>query len=171
LIVNKGSYPEPYKIDTVTGESILRDQDPNMPRNNLRYFELDFNKLDEFDFILFLGSFLADMQTFIVKAEGMTGNEFLFAFNAVSGSIDIRDIHPSTRGEVKPYTVKDWQNGLKWFNEIAHKDLDVLFTTIMNRFKQDNFVTLHRYQDIKLWRTFLEKVSALKEFSALVGKH
>jgi hypothetical protein len=153
-------YPEPRDETT---------QDPNMPGSNLRYFELDFNKLDEFDYVLFLGAFLADMQTFVVKTEGMAGNEFLFAFNAITGSIDIGDIYPTMRGEVKPCFIEEWREGLVWADESAHEDLEVMFTAIMDNFKQDNFVTLHRYQDIKVWRNYCERVSALKEFSKLVN--
>ena len=145
-------------------------QDPNMPKNNLQYFELDFNNLDQFDFILFLGSFLADEQTFVVKTNGMEGNEFLFAFNAVSGAIDIGDIYPSLRSdEVKPCSMDDFNAGLKWSDDIAHNDLETLFNSIMNAFKQDNFVTVHRYNEIEVWREYCEKVSALKDFSTLVN--
>ena len=149
---------------------VAQVQDPNMPNDNLRYFELDFNNLDKFDFILFLGAFLADEQTFIVKTEGMEGNEFLFAFNAVRGAIDIGDIYPSLRSdEVNPCSKDDFYAGLKWADENAHNDLATFFNSIMNAFKQDNFVTVHRYNDIQVWRKFCEKISALKVFSGLVN--
>ncbi len=145
-------------------------QDPNMPKNNLQYFELDFNNLDQFDFVLFLGAFLADEQTFVVKTEGMEGNEFLFAFNAASGTIDIGDIHPSLRSdEVKPCSMEDFNAGLRWADEGAHTDLATLFDSIMDAFKKDNFVTVHRYNDIDVWRNYCKKVSALRAFSTLIN--
>jgi hypothetical protein len=147
-----------------------QSQDTNMPNDNLRYFELDFNNLDQFDFILFLGAFLADEQTFIVKTEGMEGNEFLFAFDAVSGAIDIGNIYPSLRSdEVQPCSKDDFYAGLIWADKNAQSDLATVFNSIMNAFKQDNFATVHRYNDIEVWRKFCEKVMFLKVFSALVN--
>jgi hypothetical protein len=170
-------YPSPFVIDKETGKPVidentgkpmLRDQDSNMPANNLRYFELDFNKLDDFDYSLFLGAFLVDMQTFVVKTDGMAGNEFLFAFNALTGSNDIGDLHPTLRGEIKPCFLEDYNAGLKWSDNDAHNDLEIRFNEIMDRFKRDNFVIIHRYNDVNFWRACCSKISALRKFSALI---
>ena len=99
----------------------------------------------------------------------MVGNEFLFAFSAIIGSIDIEDIYPTLRGEVKPCFKEDFDLGLIWADENTHDDLATLFDSIMDAFKQDNFVTVHRYNEIEVWRKYCEKVSALRAFSTLIN--
>lgn len=155
---NLAYYPEP------NGE-----QDWLMPTNNLRYFELDFNDLDNFDFILFLGAFLADSQTFIVKTEGMAGNEFLFAFNAITGAIDIGNLYSTLRTGVKPFFLKNLKQGLEWADNDAQEDLATLFNSIMDKFKRENFITMHRHNDITVWRKYCERISGLRAFSALIN--
>lgn len=73
-------YPGPGEIDL------------NMPGADQRYYELDPNKLDIFDFHLFLGALLADHKTFIIRKPGMEKNEVLFTFSLLDIGLSPSDI-------------------------------------------------------------------------------
>ncbi len=54
-----------------------------------RYFVLDQNNINELsdNFIILLGGFLVDGQTFIIKTENTAVNEMITAFNLMQGNL------------------------------------------------------------------------------------
>lgn len=81
----------------------LGEIDSNMPSNDQRYYDLDPDHLNNFDFHLFLGALLADHQTFIIRKVGMEKNEVLFAFSLLDFDLLLETITSTTEmGVARP---------------------------------------------------------------------
>jgi len=138
------------------------EYDINMPGIhplNSRFFTLDPDHLDQFNFHLFLGALLADNQIFIVRAgidsNGnplMWKNEILFAFSFLT-----KDIFPELILRHKERAEKpswaEYNNGFLYPHNLdEYIILNQLWSNVQESFIENQvFITSHRFNSHTDW--------------------
>jgi len=126
-----------------------------MPKGNILYHELDPSDFNSFDFQLFLGALLTDLQTFIVKtppnpdgSPSMSKNEIIFAFSILGNEILPHDII------IPPSSIKAVRPGFKtlFTRNLEYNYWMTYWNSVINSFKNSGtFVGLHRFENLNDW--------------------
>jgi len=126
---------------------------------NSRYFTLDLENLDQFDFHLFLGAMLADNQVFIVRAgidsNGnplMWRNEILFAFSFLTKDIFPDSILSDKTNAERP-SWAEFNNGLLYPHNLnEYIILNELWSKVQENFiKNQVFISSHKFKSHLDW--------------------